>query len=245
MAEEDFIDTVPMAVEEPAEEAPLTADEIKLVVQGTQALQEAFSQDPSLMTQVEVVIREHTHGAIVPATMRIVYQGLKLFLEEEALDYLLGILIHSDDARYVEQAQIQATAELWTWLRRLIALYGSKFQEADAIFNANPNAWRVVNRRAFYDAVTSTWGVSLEIEKYSGERLVLDEVPGSALLLAQAIVDTLINVPPEVAPDLLLPEEVQRFMEVCVALSELFAPGMLAELAEDEDGEDLEVDHHN
>lgn len=238
MTEADLAEEVP--VEEPPELIPLTADEIKLVVQGNQALQEALAQDASLPTQIEVVIREHTRQEITPATLRIVYEGLKLYLEDQALEYLLGILINSEDARYVEQAQIQAPAPMWTWLRRLIALYGSAIQEANAISNANLNSWRVLNRRAFFDAVIGTWGVSLEIVKYSGERLILDEIPGSALLLADAIVDTLNSIPDEVAPDLLTPEEVSRFMENCVHLSDLFAPGMLDEWAEDEDEDDEE-----
>ena len=238
-------DVVEVPAEESLEPVPLSADEIKLVVQGSKALQEALAQDASLLTQIEVVIREHTRQEVTPATLRIVYEGLKLYLEDEALEYLLGILINSDDPRYVEQAQIQATAQMWAWLRRLIALYGSAIREANTISNANPNSWRVVNRRAFFDAVTSAWGVSLEIVKYSGERLVLDEVPGSALLLADAIVDTLNSIPPEVAPDLLAPEDVSHFVENCVHLSELFAPGMLADWAEEEDDEVPEDPRHN
>ncbi|MFN2225218.1 MAG: hypothetical protein ACK2UY_02905 [Anaerolineae bacterium] len=243
MTDADMIDTVETPIQQPEEEVPLSAEEIKLVVKGTQALQQALGEDPSLMTQLEIVVREHTHNPLTGTTMRVLYEGLRLFLGEEALDYLLGILINSDDARYVEQAEIQATPQTWTWLRRLIALYGSKIQEANAIFNANPNAWRVVNRRAFFDAVTHTWGVSLEIEKYNGDRLILEEIPGSALLLAEAIVDTLNNIPSEVAPELLTREEVERFMEKCVGLSELFAPGMLSDWAEDDEDweeEDLE-----
>lgn len=235
MTGSDRLDATKVPAEELLEPAPLSADEIKLVVQGSQALQEALAEDSSLPTQIEVVIREHTRQEVTPATLRIVYEGLKLYLEDQALEYLLGILSNSDDARYVEQAQIQATPQMWTWLRRLIALYGSAIREAKATSNANPNSWRVVNRRAFFDTVTSTWGVSLEIVKYSGERLVLDEVPGSALFLADAIVDTLNSIPPEVAPDLLAPEDISHFMETCVRLSELFAPGMLADWAEEED----------
>ncbi|MEJ2211889.1 MAG: hypothetical protein P8129_23045 [Anaerolineae bacterium] len=238
MIDEDMIDTVQTPMEELEEETPLSAEQIKLVIQGTQALQQALAQDPSLATQIEIVLREHTHDTLTTNTMRVLYEGLKLFLPEEALDYLLGILIDGEDQRFIEQAQAQATPQTWIWLRRLLALYGSKVREANAIVNANPNAWRVVNRRAYYDAVTHTWGVSLEVEKYNGDRLSLDEVPGSALLLAEAIVDTLTNVPDEVAPDLLTAEEVERFMEKCVHLAELFAPGMLAEWAEEEDEED-------
>jgi len=171
-----MIDTTPMPIEAEAEAPPLSAEAIKSVVQGTQVLQQALGQDPSLPTQIEIVIREHTHDRLTATTMRVLYEGLQLYLEEEALDYLLGIFINSDDERFVEQAEVQAAPQTWTWLRRLIALYGSKIREANAIFNANPNAWRVVNRRAFFDAVTHTWGVSLEMEKYDGDRLTLDDL---------------------------------------------------------------------
>lgn len=245
MTDEDKIDTVEMPAQDAQEPVPLSAEEIKIVVQGTQALQQALSQDPSLTTQVEIVIREHTHAKLTATTMQALGDGLRLFLSEEALNYLLGILVNSDDARYLEQAEIQATPETWIWLRRLIALYSSKVQEANAIFGANPNAWRVINRRAFFDTVTLSWGVSLEIEKYNGDQLILDEVPGSALLLAQAIVDTLNNIPPEVAPDILTREEVEHFVGKCVELSELFAPGMLSEFAEDEEALEEDDPQHN
>lgn len=234
MTESEVNDYTELPVEEP-EVPPLSADEIKAVVQGSHALQDALKADPALATQIEVVIREHTRQEITPATLRTIYQGLELYLEGEALDYLFGILVSSDDPRYVEQAKIHVTAQTWGWLRRLIALYGSVMQEANAVSNANPDSWRVVNRRAFFDAVTGNWGVSLEIVKYNGERITLDEVPGSALFLAGAIVDTLNSVPPEVAPDIMTQDDVEHFVEQCVHLSNLYAPGMLEEWAEDTD----------
>lgn len=216
---------------------PLTTEEINRIVQGNLALQKALDQDPTLMTAVETVIGEHIRKGITPRTVQGIYQGLELYLEAASVEHLLRILVGSDDARVIEQARAHAAPQTWNWLRRLLALYGSDLQEAGAMSGVNENAWSVVNRRAYYDAVAGTWGVTLEIIKYNGERLFLEEVPGSALALALAIVDTLNSVPPEVAPDIIDRAAIGEFTQQCVILSDLYAPGMIEEWAEAESEE--------
>jgi len=220
--------------ESPEALPPLTAEQIKEIIQGNLALQEALDQDPTVMTELETVIHEHTRKGITPTTGGAIYQGLELYLDTESVEYLLGVLALSDDPRYIEQAKAHAAPQTWSWLRRLLALYGSDLREATALSGVNVNAWRTVNRRAYYDAVSGRWGATLEIIKYNGERLFLDETLGSALILAQGIVDTLNSMPPEVAPEVIDRETIKAFIEQCLVFGDLYAPGMYEEWAEAE-----------
>jgi hypothetical protein len=93
----------------------------------------------------------------------------------------------------------------------------------------NEDSWRVINRRAYYDAVTERWGVNLEFVKYSGEQFFLNETLDSTLLLANGILDTLNRVPPEVATNSIIRDIIQRFTDLSLQLIKLYAPDMLEE----------------
>ena len=220
--------------ETPGGPPPLTAEQISQIVQGNVALQKALDQDPVAMTEIEAIIQEHTRKDITPATLQEIVEGLSFYLDTEGLDHLLAVFVRSDDARYVEQSEAHSAPQTWSWLRRLLALYGSDLREAHALSGENENGWREVNRRAYYDAVTGTWGVALEIIKFSGERVLLDGHPTSALTLAVGIVDTLNSVPPEVAPDIIDRATVENFVVQSTQLGNLYAPGMIDEWAEED-----------
>ncbi len=215
---------LPPEPEAPTRPPSLTAEEMDAIAQGNLALQQALDQDSNLMTELETVIREHTRRGITPTTLQAIGQGLEFYLEAQSIQYLLTLLIRSDDATYIEQVKAQTAPQTWNWLRRLLALYGGDMREVNRISGVNEDSWRVINRRAFYDAVTGRWGVTLEIVKYNGQSLFLDETPDSALLLANGILDTLTSVPAEVAPDVFATDTVNRLAVLSIQLINLHAP---------------------
>ncbi len=217
--------------ESPAALPALTPAQIDEIIQGNLALQEALDRDPAVMAELETVIREHTRRGITPTTLQAIYQGLGLYLGTEGVEHLLSVLTRGDDSGYLEQVSAHATPQTWNWLRRLLALYSSDLQEAYAISGVTENAWRLINRRAYFDTVTGRWGVTLEFITYGGERLLLDETPGSALVLALAIVDTLNTLPTEVAPEIIDRDTIEEFTKQSVLLCDLYAPGMIEEWA--------------
>ncbi len=218
-----------------ANELPaLTDDQVRAIAEGIDGLQAKLAEDTALQLEIENVIREHLRTAVNAQTVEKIYAGLELYLDADSASFLLDIL---NDSPFLEQVKSHSSAQLWSWLRRMLALYAYDFRKAYQIFSESPNAWDILNRHTYYDALIDMWIISLEIVKYNGERLALEESPASALGLVNGIVDTLTSMPPDIAPKLIdkgyLAETATRFL----SLIELYAPGLLTEMAEAEDME--------
>lgn len=204
---------------------PLASEQVEQIRQGFAALQSALDQDPGLPEELEALFRDHLRKGPTTNTIYALYAAVALYVADGGVDGLFAVLTRSDDSRYADAARSQATAQAWACLRRLLALYGSEMREAYALSGENLGAWRELNRRVNYDAVSGKWSVSLEIVKYSGERLTLEETPNSALSLVIGIMDTLGSAPAQMAPDLVPVDSVEKLLRQCVALVDLYAPG--------------------
>lgn len=213
---------------------PLPEGELEIIATGVSALFAKLSQEEGLAVEVETVIREHLRSVITTDTFLKIYSGLELYLDEDTAVFLLENLRRSDESLYIAHVKNQSTEPLWNWLRRLIALYGADFKKAYSIGTENPNAWDTLNRRTYYDSLNQSWNIFLEIVKYNGEKLNIEETPRGALTLAYGIIDMLMNIPIEVAPDLIERDYLAQVYHQFGQLMELYAPGLLAELAEKE-----------
>src|SRR5690606_34082728 len=69
--------------------------------------------------------------------------------------------------------------------------YGNAMTEA-ANLRDNPEAWKRLNREVYFEQITQTWHVNLQIIKFNGETFDLRETPNSVVILAQGVLDTLL-----------------------------------------------------
>ena len=212
----------------------LPKGELEIIAAGVNALYARLSQEEGLAAEVETVIREHLRSVITSDTFFKIFSGLELYLENESVVFLLENLRRGDESTYIEEVKNQCTEPMWNWLRRLLALYGADFRKAYSIGTENPNAWDTLNRRTYYDSLNETWNIFLEIVKYNGESLNIEETPRGALTLAYGIIDMLMNIPIDFAPDLIERDYLAQVYDQFGQLMERYAPGLLAELVEKE-----------
>jgi hypothetical protein len=174
-------------------------------------------------------IRQHLQAGVALETWGYILQGLTTYAGEEIATFLLMALLRSDDVDFMLLVEESATAEVWSYLRGLMALYSDYLQEAYAIFGENPQGWRTINRRVYYDHLTDSWRASFEIIKFNGEQFNLDETPTSAIVLCQAILDALNAVPAELAPQVVDPNAVKNLISLFYSFVERFAIDFLEE----------------
>jgi hypothetical protein len=203
-------------------------------VEAIQRLQSKLSDNAAFFSEIELLIREHSYPVVSATTYGKILSGVELYLDEDTAYFLLHFIRFSNDASYLEQVKTQCTEPFWSVLRRLIALFGDDLRKAYTLFNENPNAWDVLNRHTYFDHLTNNWIMSLEIIKYNGERLSLEETPGGALTLIRGIMDMLMNVPAENAPELIDKEYLADTSQLFYSFINHYAPHLLA-------GEDQEA----
>ena len=81
-------------VENATSEVPsLPEAELEAVTQGVHLLFTKLSEEEGLANEVEIVIREHLQTAVTKDTFLTIYNGLELYLEEDAVVFLLENLL--------------------------------------------------------------------------------------------------------------------------------------------------------
>lgn len=214
--------------------SPISEDELQEIIEGSRALEEILSKEPALKTDIETIIREQIKQPITSSTLGIIARGLNLYIDFTDMAHLVMFLI-SEDENVQKEYKAHTSEENWNWLRRMLALYGAQIKEAEVISEKNDHAWRVVNRRVYFDTVTNEWGVTIEIVKYNGERITLDETLEGILYLADGIVNALNTVPAESALDLISRDDILNILVDVITLSDTFAPGLIDELDKEGD----------
>lgn len=200
-------------------------------IESIHALQSIFNANAALSSEIEMVIREHLHPNPATDSFGKILSSLELYLGEDPAYFLLHLLRFSNDAPYIQQVKAECDEPFWHSLRRLIALFADSVRKAYTLFNENPNAWDILNRHTYFDHLTNNWHMSLEIVKYNGERLSLEETPGGALTLVRGILDMLVNVPAENAPELIDKDYLADTLQQFYTFINHYAPELLTETA--------------
>ena len=203
----------------------LSAEQIQII----DGLHTKFSEDEGLPSAIETVIREHLRTGITAETLDKILSGLELYIDTDSVIFLLENLRRSNEPAYIESVKAQISQPFWDWQRYLIALYAADFRKAYTVATENPNAWDILNRHTYYDYLTNTWMVALELVKYNGERFNLEETPRGAFTLIYGIIDMLTRIPPEEAPQLIDKEYLNQIYEQFQQLMLLYAPEPAAE----------------
>lgn len=220
---QDTVPTSPGDSDSPAAVPSLTQEQLDEMDAIVAELQARFAGDAGLATDLEAILRKYLHRPITPATNQAMGWALEIAVGFDNARRLIDLL-RSSDPEYLKALQRVATPELWQWLRRQFAVYGSDLQEAYTVWNENANGWKDANRRAVFDFVGQRWWVSLQINKYDGAIVFLEDTPRAMLVLASGIIDTLNSIPADQLREVLPSEGVADLQRVVARLGELTAP---------------------
>ena len=201
-------------------------------MQALDALQSALSKSTTLATDIEMIIREHLHTAVTTDTFYKIISGLELFLDPDHVFFLLDTLRTGTDPAVFEPIKARCTEPFWGWLRRLIAMYSLDFRKAYSIATENPHAWDKLNRNVYYDTMNNAWKIIIEIVKFNEERLTIEETPAGGFALIYGLVNMLMNVSSEAAPEQVNREYLGNLLQQFHQLIDLYAPELRAEMAQ-------------
>jgi len=237
-------ETAPGPLTSPSPEPPAdTTDEEAQVQRDAARFLQFLQANPAAKAYIDRTLRQHLQNGVDVETWGNIRDGLILYAGEDIARFVLMVLLSADDllgpekAGYLALVEKNADPEVWSYLRGLLAIYSAGVKESYGLAGEHPQAWRVVNRRVFYDEITERWQATFEIIKYNGERLYLEETPTSAIVLCNAILDALNSVPVEKAQQAADRNVVEELVRLLYTLVERFAPDLL----EGEEEEPVEV----
>lgn len=216
-----------------------TADEEAQIQREASLFLQFLQADPTAKAYIDRTIRQHLQDGVGIETWGNILGGLTMYAGEDIAHFVLMILLNADDllspddTSYLALVEKNVGAEAWPYLRGLLAMYSAGVKESYALAGENPQAWRVINRRLFYDELTERWQATLEIIKYNGERYYLEETPTTAIVLCSAILDALNFAPVEEAQQMADRLAVEEMVRLFYTFVERFAPDLLEEGEED------------
>lgn len=202
-------------------------DEATQVQISADLLRQFLQEYPANGAQMDRTIRQHLQGGVTLETWGHILHGLTTYAGEDIATFVLTVLLRSGDVDFMLLVEESTPVQVWPYLRGLMALYSDHLQEAYAIFGENPQGWRTINRRVYYDHLTDSWRANFEIIKFNGEQFNLDETPTSAIVLCQAILDALTAVPAELAQQAVDQNAVDNLIGLFRAFVERFATDYL------------------
>jgi hypothetical protein len=198
---------------------------LDLVNDTPRAILELCERRPAAQQEIGQILEEHLRRPLTPESASTLLASLSLYAGSEAANLLLSAMVAGiDDAAFSSLLADALDDSTRSWFLTLLARFGPALREAWIVGGENPEAWRAINRTMLLDVNSGGWVVNVEITKYSGEKMRLEETPSTLLLLATAIVDTLLRMPQEMAPDALDAERRDEFIGKYADFVKLFAP---------------------
>jgi hypothetical protein len=214
---------------------PNTGDEDAEIERVTRLCSQFLQADPVNRAYIDRTIRQHLDGGISFETWGRILTGLNRYAGEDIATLILMALLRADEAEFLASIEEHLEPEVRSYLWGLIALYSDDLREAYALFGENPQGWRTVNRKVYYEHLTEKWYATYEIIKFDGERIVLDETPSSAIVLCQAILDALISIPEDLAPETADQETIEGLTSMFYTFLQHYAPHLLEPEEEEEE----------
>ncbi len=178
------------------------------------ALDKFLDGDQHHQNSLLEVLDHHLVGELGPESGGRLFEAISFFADEEFADTFMGYLTYADQDEALREAiNGVVSPAVGAYLRKVLAMHGSQVTEAALVYGQDPHAWREFSREVFFDVISESWRVRIEIATYGGEVVALNETPTSTLLLANAMLDTLMSAIESAGPDVLEPTLVEPLRE--------------------------------
>jgi|GEM_PF-1651811 len=160
-------------------------------------IQELLDTQPDALDYVLDILRKHVEPVIGGATYGNLMTSLVNYLGPDA-SYLLAWLAQAQADPAEQQARFEAleqharefSPEVVAFYRAIIGTFGQEMELALIRSNELPDNWNVISREVLYDVINNSFLIQLTIEKFNGEKTVIEGPPDSILSLATGIIIT-------------------------------------------------------
>ncbi len=159
---------------------------------GAEELRALLASQPTTEEEVVAVLSRRLSGPITPDTWDAVGHSLTSYLGETGFEVLVeAALSEPQDKTKLEALEEVGGSEVAGLARRITAQFGDEMRYAFEIWGQLPDNWRLVNREVYRDLINKRYFMRIQLEKYGGEKTVIEGPPDSILSLATFLVGAL------------------------------------------------------
>jgi len=190
-----------------------------LVAKAAESLRAFLAARPEAPAHVLEILGRRLSGQLDAETWQVLDTSLSNYLGRD-LAYLITWTAIDPDMRLPE-VEKHASPEVMAFLRTILGLYGPELGNAFAVWNELPNNWQTIYRDVFFDQITQRHLLRLRIDKFSGEKVVIEGPADSIMNLTTGFIFTLRMVG---TPDAFSQEWVDQFLKEVDQFTELIRP---------------------
>jgi len=193
-------------------------EEDRLVKRGLERLHDFLAADPLAERRLTELLERRLGGPMDADTWDAMNASLSQYFGQDLACLLYWVVAaETDMANRLERIEGFATPPVLSFLRAVIGIYGIDITHAFDLWQYGPDNWRVAKREILFDAIEDTFRISVTIEKFSGEEMMITGVPDSILRLATSLVYTAALLPGE-GSEPYAEESVGQFVDECAHL---------------------------
>lgn len=181
-----------------------------LVEAAAQQLQERIDADPQIEERVVAILDRRFAGAANSLTLATVQNALATYLGDDISFLLVWLSEPNSMIERVADFNANAPAPAGNLVRTVLARYWQEFRDAQEYAGQSPDEWRSLSQEAFLDQLTAKYTVRVRIEKYSGESIVLEASPNSALALIKFVTRALATIS---TPGIFDPANLEEYLD--------------------------------
>jgi hypothetical protein len=201
----------------------LAEDDEQQLQQATNLFSEFFEREPNTIQTFERIFDQHLRRQVDTETGRLLFKSISIYAGEDNARFLWRFMKRAfDDPEYRARVESYFNEKVRTCMHSFLALYGRDFNEVYELQNENPNGWRFLYRRVYYNLTSGQWQIVLRIYKYNGEVTLYEEVPTGWLSLADSILSIINEIPTEAAQGIIDQDVIERFKSTYATFLELF-----------------------
>lgn len=157
-------------------------------------LQDRIDADPHIEERIDAILDRRLAGPANGLTLATVQSALSTYLGDDISFLLVWLSEPNTTIERVADFDAIAPTGAANLVRTLLARYWQELRDAHEYAGQSPDEWRSLTQEAFLDQLTAKYTVRVRIEKYSGEAIVLEASPNSALALIKFLTRALATI---------------------------------------------------
>jgi hypothetical protein len=158
---------------------------------GVTDLASRLRQEPEFVSRLRAVFESVLATPSTTESFQSLASQLSDYVGDNVFSLLMVILTTTsldEDLRSVEEVEgVDNLDEIVSLLRWLRALYGTAVYEIYGMWQENPDDWKELDRKVYFDQLAHSWVLSIEIIKYDRDRVKIVGSPTSILNLSRML----------------------------------------------------------
>jgi len=163
-----------------------------LVKEAAEELDQRIAADPEIEARIASILDRAFGRRIDYTTLTATQSALAVYLGDDVAYLLVWLSEPNAMIDRLDDFTTIASEPAANLVRTLVARYWQELRDAQDLAGQSADEWKNLSQEAFLDQITNKYILRVRIEKYSGDNVVLEVSPNSALALVKFVTRALL-----------------------------------------------------